>query len=539
MTFAACRQSVVAQRQVREDAVAPNGTSTSDATLRPAPQGTTAGELAVDQSPTELERAAHAGTARLPVDRGVFDDLIPPAPELPPWLDAGPIDTWQSSDGATVYQVQAGVPLAIVQNVRRLSLGSSKLLGDDDEDGIPDALDILLGAKKAVMNGATYRSSYHKLEYPGGDVPRDEGVCSDVVVRALRNAGYDLQQLVQDDIKQSPKSYPTVEKPDSNIDHRRVRVLLPWFERHWRALPLDADATASVHLPGDVVFFDTLRGPEPDHLGIVSDQIGKSGKPLVINNWDVGHQTAPMDLLSHVPVTHRFRIPTAELRPAPSHRGLGGILRRAGIQVPAQTRQAVLVTTPTWTHSAALVRRFQRTGADAEWQAVGQPAFARIGTNGWGRGRGLHAEVAFAGLSSKREGDRKAPAGVFTLGTAFGPTASPPEGVTWPWRQARAGHVFVDDPSSPVYNQWQQARPDAPWKSAEDLTMYKLGVVVNHNALPARAGAGSAIFLHTSDQSRSTLGCTGLYEADLLMTLRWLSPDAHPVLIQLAAHVYD
>src|SRR5439155_24370670 len=90
---------------------------------------------------------------------------------------------------------------------------------DADGDGIVDRLDILLGAKKLTHNRAKYIERYVSIKYPGGDVPRTEGVCSDTVIRALRNAGIDLQKEVHDDIVRSPRAYPMVEKIDTSINH--------------------------------------------------------------------------------------------------------------------------------------------------------------------------------------------------------------------------------------------------------------------------------------------------------------------------------
>jgi uncharacterized protein YijF (DUF1287 family) len=174
---------------------------------------------------------------------------------------------------------------------------------DRDDDGIVDRLDIFLGAKKLLGNHARYIERYVELPYPGGDVPRTEGVCSDTVVRALRNAGIDLQKEVHEDILREAAAYPMVEQANASINHRRVRTLLPWFKRHFATLPPGAR-----YLPGDVVFFDTIPSRDgPDHLGIVGDVPGRTGAPLVINNWTVGSEDAEMDLLAFVPVTHHFR----------------------------------------------------------------------------------------------------------------------------------------------------------------------------------------------------------------------------------------
>jgi uncharacterized protein YijF (DUF1287 family) len=181
--------------------------------------------------------------------------------------------------------------------------------GDRDDDGIPDPLDVLVGGKKLVANGASYTQDYFRLPFPGGDAPRDKGSCADVVVRALRNAGLDLQVALAEDIARAPAAYPMVKKPDASIDHRRVRTMLPYFRRHLAAHGTDPADAKDPFRPGDVVFMDTLPGkPGPDHVGIVSDVRGESGFPLVINNWTDGYRDAEMDLLGFVPVVARFRL---------------------------------------------------------------------------------------------------------------------------------------------------------------------------------------------------------------------------------------
>lgn len=123
---------------------------------------------------------------------------------------------------------------------------------DADDDGLPDALDVLLGARKLVANGAAYTEGYYRIGYPRGDVPRTVGVCSDTIVRAFRNAGIDLQVRVAEDIRGDRAAYAGITRPDPNIDHRRVKNLLRWFVRH---VP---QVRAGPHRPGDVVFLDTF-----------------------------------------------------------------------------------------------------------------------------------------------------------------------------------------------------------------------------------------------------------------------------------------
>lgn len=182
--------------------------------------------------------------------------------------------------------------------------------GDRDDDGIPDPLDLLLGAKKTVLDGASYDDAYFSLKYPGGDPPRDRGACVDVIVRAARNAGVDLQQAVIEDERRAGASYG-VTRPDSNIDHRRVRNAIVFFQRHWDARSALLDDAADPLRPGDVVFLDTFPSrPGPDHVGVLAQETGESGRPLVINLWTFGYTTQAMDLLAFVPVTHRFRFPS-------------------------------------------------------------------------------------------------------------------------------------------------------------------------------------------------------------------------------------
>jgi uncharacterized protein YijF (DUF1287 family) len=185
---------------------------------------------------------------------------------------------------------------------------------DRDGDGIPDALDFLIGAKKTVLNADAYTreaQDYISLSYPMGDVPRTIGVCTDVIIRAARNAGIDLQKELHEDIRRARAAYPMVKGTgDPSIDQRRVGTLLPYFQRHWERHSARLDDPADPLWPGDVIMMDTFPDRSgPDHIGILSDRLDAQGLPLVINNWTNGTVTAEMDLLTFVPVLYRFRLP--------------------------------------------------------------------------------------------------------------------------------------------------------------------------------------------------------------------------------------
>jgi len=202
--------------------------------------------------------------------------------------------------------------LAPLLTAARLTEGPSP--HDRDRDGIPDALDLLIGAKKTVLNADAYTaeaSGYIALSYPNGDVPRTIGVCTDVIIRAARNAGIDIQKELHDDIRRAKAAYPMVKGlGDPNIDQRRVGTLLPYFKRRWETHSAKLDDADDPLRPGDIILMDTFPSRSgPDHIGILSDRLDAQGLPLVINNWTDGTVTAEMDLLTFVPVLYRFRLP--------------------------------------------------------------------------------------------------------------------------------------------------------------------------------------------------------------------------------------
>lgn len=151
-----------------------------------------------------------------------------------------------------------------------------------------------------------YDPAYVKLAYPGGDVAPDKGVCTDVLIRAYRRLGVDLQVQVHEDMKSSFALYPALwgrRAPDANIDHRRVPNLMVYFKRHGQVLPL-SDEAADYH-PGDVVAWDLGGGVT--HIGLVADRRGPEGRPLIVHNIGAGPQLE--DVLFNWTRIGHFRYP--------------------------------------------------------------------------------------------------------------------------------------------------------------------------------------------------------------------------------------
>ncbi|MDP6544606.1 MAG: DUF1287 domain-containing protein [Phycisphaerae bacterium] len=164
---------------------------------------------------------------------------------------------------------------------------------------------IVAAARGQVGRTVTYDPSYVRLGYPMGDVPIDRGVCTDVVIRALRYAiDTDLQKLLHEDMTTAFSEYPTMwglRKPDRNIDHRRVPNLRRYFERTGYSVGVSRNKLD--YLPGDLVTCDVSRRP---HIMIVSDRKTSDGVPLVIHN--IGRGAKEENRLFEFRITGHYRI---------------------------------------------------------------------------------------------------------------------------------------------------------------------------------------------------------------------------------------
>jgi uncharacterized protein YijF (DUF1287 family) len=171
-----------------------------------------------------------------------------------------------------------------------------------------DGLDLVTAARKQVGVTVVYDGGYRALRYPGGDVPIERGVCTDVIVRALRAArGLDLQQRVHEDMSAHFREYPSqrrwgLKAPDANIDHRRVPNLMTWFRRAGYERPIGAESRD--YLPGDVVAWNL--GGNITHIGIVSDRRAVTGVPLVIHN--IGAGAREEDMLFRYAIIGHYRL---------------------------------------------------------------------------------------------------------------------------------------------------------------------------------------------------------------------------------------
>jgi len=164
---------------------------------------------------------------------------------------------------------------------------------------------IVAAARQQIGVTTGYDPAYVQISYPGGDVPIQTGVCSDVVVRTLRKVGIDLQKELHEDMEKNFKAYPQnwrLSGPDKNIDHRRVANLMRYFERHEIAIT-EKPARPESYAAGDIVAWDL--GNNLLHIGIVSNR-SDSGVPLVIHN--IGNGACEENILFKYKVIGHYRI---------------------------------------------------------------------------------------------------------------------------------------------------------------------------------------------------------------------------------------
>ena len=174
-------------------------------------------------------------------------------------------------------------------------------------DPSPFSTQLVKAAQERTQYSVKYDGSYIAIKYPMGDVPLDQGVCTDLLVRAYRSLGIDLQQLVHEDMHKNFSKYPNIwglSSPDSNIDHRRVPNLQTFFKRHGKELEISLDAQK--YSAGDLVTW-MLPGNLP-HIGIVSNQfVSNSNRLKIIHN--IGRGPVEDDILFKYEITGHYQYP--------------------------------------------------------------------------------------------------------------------------------------------------------------------------------------------------------------------------------------
>lgn len=209
------------------------------------------------------------------------------------------------------------------------------------------------------------------------------------------------------------------------------------------------------------------------------------------------------------------------------------------LNIPDTHKQIVLVTSSGWNSATGVLQTYSRSNGN--WEKEGKTVDVALGKNGLAWGRGLHANTS---ASEKVESDGKAPAGIFLFDFMFGYSQKPVVGTKFPYRQSTERDYFVDATDSKDYNSWrsipaeQANEPKKYWASFERMKrkdhLYELGIIVQHNYMPAAKGKGSAIFLHVWRSPGSpTLGCTAMSIENLSKLMTWLDPEKEPLLIQV------
>lgn len=210
-------------------------------------------------------------------------------------------------------------------------------------------------------------------------------------------------------------------------------------------------------------------------------------------------------------------------------------------QLLNKSEQLILVVSDNWDSPTAVMKCLEKK--EDKFVKIGEDVEVFIGKSGLGWGRGL-LELEKSDGPIKREGDKKAPAGVFSLPYVFG--LLPPDSLKWlnySYKQISNKNECVDDTSSNYYNNIVSTLEiEKNWKSSENMddADYKYGIVINHNSTPVEKGFGSCIFFHlTGPKPKPTAGCTAMDEKTFIKFLRWLDEKKNPILIQLPKKEFE
>jgi len=203
---------------------------------------------------------------------------------------------------------------------RLIDMDNIGIFSDEDNDGINDQKDIMLGAKKQLRDPAKniFLEENEPNYYQNGDPPGNLAISTDIIARAFMAAGFNLRELVYEDIKENFDQYPLKEiwgqtAPDPNIDYRRIQNLEVFFRRSAKALDISFnysdESSLNEWLPGDIVFFDMDRDGYTDNVGIISDSTTRDGIPKVIYNYIDPGYTIEENILKEKIITGHYRFP--------------------------------------------------------------------------------------------------------------------------------------------------------------------------------------------------------------------------------------
>ena len=229
-------------------------------------------------------------------------------------------------------------------------------------------------------------------------------------------------------------------------------------------------------------------------------------------------------------------------------RGLFGGLLMALLPVStalagdSSVRQMIVSIAPAWNSSVGKLQLFERDGKN--WRAVSEPMRVLYGKNGLAWGRGLRGEGE-PGLQ-KVERDKRAPAGLFRIGTIYTYDRALPGGATYPFHTMTERDAWIDDPTLPEYNRHVVIDPKnpPPWFEKQKMRLndppHRWLIEIRHNSDPPLAGAGSAIFFHIQrGPDRTSAGCTVMTPTSIVQIIRWLRADAKPEYVLLPAGEYQ
>jgi len=208
-------------------------------------------------------------------------------------------------------------------------------------------------------------------------------------------------------------------------------------------------------------------------------------------------------------------------------------VEKQSIIIPTESKQLIMVVTPNWNERKGKLQRYEKN-KNEKWIKVGKSIDIILGRNGLGWGLGLHS-IPNNAKYIKKEGDGKAPAGLFSLGNGFGYQDFK---INFPYQTYKRTDHCVDDSNSEFYNTIINSKKvKKDYKSFEHMKLknhlYKYGITVQHNPKNI-AQSGSCIFIHIKNNTgRGTAGCTAMKEKQIVTILKWLKEEKKPLLLQL------